>query len=118
MIETNYAGIRIGVLTITKFSHREFGGAVWTAKCDCGENRLVRSSHFPAFKRIKSCRCSYKKSVYKKRQPKVKLVGPIHSGHCRKCDEKLPKTRYFYCIACTPNNDEYYDIFGDYETHA
>lgn len=109
MLRVNHVGKKIGLLTILEYSHKEYEIAVWKARCDCGKERLIKSSHFNEAIKVKNCKCNNKK-------PEVRTRKRWTSKRlCRKCNKPLPVTKYFKHDLCTEKSEtNYYDIFAEY----
>lgn len=69
---TNHTGERFGRLTITGFSHREYGKSFYTCKCDCGFVFPVMYSHLLGGHTL-SCGCYRKELIRKMNQERNSL---------------------------------------------
>lgn len=107
----DYVGIKVGVLTVEKYSHNDGSAKAWKTRCVCGKTRILRTSEFKRFSKYTECKCRFK------HPGTVVIKWSGQKGRCRICDKRLPVSKYFYCVPCTPQPD-YYDIFEEYNNHA
>jgi len=100
----DYVGVKVGMVMITHFMSRDTHTLVWKGMCDCGKERIVKSSNFAILRKNAFCNCAT-------RGKKVKIKDD--KRRCRKCNGVLT-VNYFYHPSCLENLSEHYgaDDYG------
>lgn len=68
-------GRKFGRLTVTKHSHRKGAHQFWLCRCDCGNDKAVRTDHLQQG-RVRSCGCLHKE-LASKRAATHRLSGTV-----------------------------------------